>query len=157
LVAAQAWGKVEMGVETLPASFVTVSGHIIGGLAGAGAIWLRKGHRPSGLIRGKKEKGRRGGTENLLGILAVGTVAEGLDPVKYTETLAPLRDRLQNVICERISGVLVNGGQASRVANTLNLSFQGVQGDGLVMALDLAGYAVSAGSACSSGVLEPSH
>jgi cysteine desulfurase len=71
--------------------------------------------------------------------------------------VAPLRDQLEAAILNRIPEAWINGGQALRVCNTLNVSFAGVEGDGLVMALDLAGYSVSSGSACSSGVLEPSH
>ena len=158
LDAAQAWGKLKIDVAELGAQLVTVSAHKIGGLAGAGALWLERGtHIKQSVIQGKQEKGRRGGTENLLGCIAMGAAAAALDPVGWSERVAPLRDRLQSVITQRIPGTLVNGGEAPRVANTLNLNFQGVKGDGLVMALDLAGYSVSAGSACASGVMEPSH
>ena len=154
---AQAWGKIPIDVQTLGAQFLTLSGHKIGGLAGTGVIWLERGSRISATLLGKQEKGRRRGTENLLGIIAAGSAASELDPLAWTARVAPLRDRLQSVISDRIPGTHVNGIQASRIANTLNLNFEGVEGDGLVMALDLAGYSVSSGSACASGVLEPSH
>jgi cysteine desulfurase len=155
--AAQAWGKLPLDVEALGAQLVSLSAHKIGGLAGTGALHVGRGIRVSGLLRGKQEKGRRGGTENLLGIVAMGEAAAHLDPEAWGAGVAALRDRLESAICERIPGTVVNGGKAPRVANTLNVSFDGVEGDGLVMALDLAGYSVSSGSACSSGALEPSH
>lgn len=157
LDAAQAWGKIPIDLEKLGAQFLTLSGHKIGGLAGTGVVWVERGNRISATLLGKQEKGRRGGTENLLGIVAAGTAASQIHAIEWSARVAPLRDRLQNVICERIPGTQVNGNGASRVANTLNLSFDGIEGEGLVMALDLAGYSVSSGSACSSGVLEPSH
>lgn len=92
-----------------------------------------------------------------MGAVTLGAAAQEISSVEWSSRVAPLRDRLQAEICRRIPGTMVNGGGATRVANTLNLSFADIEGDGLVMALDLAGYSVSAGSACSSGVLEPSH
>ncbi len=157
LDAAQAWGKVPIHLETLGAQFVTLSAHKIGGLAGTGVLWLQKGTQTQPMILGKQEKGRRGGTENLLGCIAAGAAASQLNPLEWSNRVAPLRNCLQDVICRRIPGTQVNGEGAERVANTLNLNFEGVEGDGLVMALDLEGYAVSSGSACASGVLEPSH
>ena len=157
LDAAQAWGKFPLHLESLGAQFVCFSGHKIGALAGTGVVWLARGCPALPTILGKQEKGRRGGTENTAGLVSLGAAASTLDPLGWAQRLEPLRDRLQQRICERIPGALVNGGGAPRVANTLNLSFEGVEGDGLVMALDLAGYSVSAGSACASGVLEPSH
>ncbi|MEO7162480.1 MAG: aminotransferase class V-fold PLP-dependent enzyme, partial [Bdellovibrionia bacterium] len=105
---------------------------------------------------GKQDLGRRGGTENLLGIIALGAAAAAIEPEAWSERVRPLRDQLEAEIVRKIPGVLVNGATSPRVANTLNLSFEGMKTDGLVMALDLDGYSVSAGSACSSGILEPS-
>jgi cysteine desulfurase len=157
LDAAQAWGKIPIELSSMGAQFVTFSAHKIGGLAGTGVLWLDRGNPAHPAILGKQEKGRRGGTENLLGAIAAGAAAQVLNPTEWAERVGPLRDQLQSAICERIPGTEVNGGQVARVANTLNLTFAGVEGDGLVMALDLAGYSVSSGSACASGVLEPSH
>lgn len=160
LDAAQAWGKLPINVTELGAQFVTGSGHKIGGLAGSGFLWLARGHAAQSVILGKQEKSRRGGTENLIGAIAMGAAAAKMTESRcqaWQERVAPLRDRLENVISERIPGTWVNGAGAPRVANTLNLNFEGVEGDGLVIALDLAGFSVSSGSACSSGVLEPSH
>ncbi len=155
--AAQAWGKIPMDVSQLGAHYVSVSGHKIGALPGTGALWIDRGVSVQSTICGKQEKGRRGGTENLIGILSLGAAAKDLNPVAWDEQVRPIRDRLENAIYARIDGTRINSRSAKRVANTINLSFEGVEGDGLVMALDLAGYSVSSGSACSSGVLEPSH
>ncbi len=154
---AQAWGKIPVELTDLRAQYVTFSGHKIGGLAGTGVLWVGRGQTVSPVILGKQEKGRRGGTENLLGVVALGAATQGLDPDAWAQRVRPVRDRLEAEIVRRIPGSRINGVQAHRVANTLNLNFEGVEREGLVMALDLAGYSVSAGSACSSGVLEPSH
>ncbi len=155
--AAQAWGKLPLDAETLGADLIALSGHKIGGLAGTGALWVGRGVPIEASIPGKQEKGRRGGTENLLGAISMGAAAAAIDPLAYAQELAPLRERLESLIVSRIDGTRVNGWGAPRVANTTNLSFDGVEGESLVMALDLAGFSVSSGSACSSGVLEPSH
>ena len=155
--AAQAWGKLEVDVTKLGAQLVTFSAHKIGALAGTGALWLARKTTVQSVIFGKQEKGRRGGTENLVGIMAAGVAAENLTPMDWAMKVRPLRDQLEREILARIEGAHINGSGSERVANTLNLSFDGVVGDGLIMALDLEGYSVSSGSACASGVLEPSH
>ena len=155
--AAQAWGKLSIDVESLGAHFVTLSGHKIGGLAGTGVTWFARGTRAQPVLLGKQEKGRRGGTENLVGIIAAGAAASAIDCAAWQTAVEPLRDRFESAIRVLIPGVHVNGEGSPRVANTSNLSFEGIEGDSLVMALDLAGFSVSSGSACASGVLEPSH
>jgi cysteine desulfurase len=158
--AAQAWGKLPIDVETLGAHFVTLSAHKIGAPAGTGVIWIKPRTKilpELACITGNQERGRRGGTENLIGIVATGAAAEQIDAEVFTNTVLPLRGWLENEIKTRIEGVTVNGGKSNRVANTINLSFSGVEEDSLIIALDLAGYNVSSGSACSSGVLAPSH
>ena len=158
LDAVQAWGKLPLAVEQLGASAVTLSGHKIGAPAGTGIIWLNRGVRLlHPLIFGKQEKGRRGGTENLLGWIGVGAAAQTLTPAAYVAKVEPLRQALERQILARIPGVRINGEGAPRVANTTSLTFEGVRGEGLVMALDLEGYCASVGSACASGVQEPSH
>lgn len=155
--AAQAWGKLPIHALETGAHFLTLSAHKIGALAGTGVLWCAPGSKVSPLILGKQEKGRRGGTENLLGMVAAGWAAAEVAPLDWAARVAPVRDALELAITRKIPGTRVNGQGAARVANTLNLSFDGVEGDGIVMALDLAGYSVSSGSACSSGALEPSH
>ncbi len=157
LDAAQAWGKLPIDVAATGAHLISFSGHKIGALAGTGVLWVNRGIRIQPAQLGKQEKGRRGGTENVLGIVAMGAAALQLDPLAWSKRVNPLRTRLEDAICQRILGAHINGGGALRVANTLNMGFDGVEGDSLVMALDLAGYSVSSGSACSSGALEPSH
>jgi cysteine desulfurase len=108
---------------------------------------------------GKHERNRRGGTENVPGIAGLGAAAS-LARKKLTSDaarIAALRDRLERGILERVSGTAVNGGGSPRVPNTTNISFESVEAESLLIALDLEGFAVSTGSACSSGTLEPSH
>jgi cysteine desulfurase len=157
LDAAQAWGKIPVSAAATPAQFLTFSAHKIGGLPGTGILWQRPGFPILPLHPGKQEKGRRGGTENIAGILAAGEAARHLDPVATDSITRPLRDRLEREILATIPGARINGAGAERVGNTLNLSVEGLEGEGLVMALDLEGWSVSAGSACSSGAMEPSH
>jgi cysteine desulfurase len=156
LDAAQAWGKVKVDLLALGADWVTFSGHKIGAFAGIGLLWTPHAKKIRSNVLGKQDLGRRGGTENLIGIIALGAAAAAIEPEAWSARVQPLRDRLQEEVLRIIPGVLVNGGSGLRVANTLNLSFENLESDGLVMALDLEGYSVSAGSACSSGVLEPS-
>ncbi len=153
----QIWGKREIHFEDLPAHFLTLSGHKIGALAGVGAVYVRPGTRLSGLLLGKQEKGRRGGSENLLGVLSMGVAAQRLTPQSWSDSVEGLRDRFERELSGKIAGVRINGRGAPRIANTSNVSFEGIQGEGLVLALDLSGFCVSAGSACASGALEPSH
>ena len=155
--AAQAWGKLLLDLNETGADYVSFSGHKIGALAGTGVLWVGRGAQIKPIILGKQEKGRRGGTENLSGIVAMGAAASALRVEEWDLKVRPLRDYLESVICTRIHVVKINGVNAPRVSNTTNLSFDEVEGEGLVHALDLSGYAVSAGSACSSGAIEPSH
>jgi len=156
---AQAWGKIPVNLDELAKQGLTYAAfapHKIGGLAGTGVLWSKKGARLISQIRGQQQGNRRGGTENLLGIYAAGVAASQTDASEQDE-LAELRDRLQKQIQSKISGTLVNGGGAPRIAGTLSLCFEGIEREGLVQALDLEGFSVSSGSACSSGVTEPSH
>lgn len=158
---AQAWGKLPLDLGACGARFVSFSGHKIGALSGTGVLWYRAAGATSGepiypVFPGKQEEGRRGGTENLLGAASLGAAAETLRPERYASTVGPLRDRLEAALRAAIPGLRIHGEGASRVANTSNLGFEGVEKDGLVAVLDLAGYCVSPGSACSSGITEPS-
>jgi cysteine desulfurase len=152
---AQAWGKVPIDLTALRADYVTFSGHKIGGPAGVGVLALRAGAPFEPWLPGKQEKGRRGGSENLLGIVGLGGAARDL--AVSTLPGPERRDRFEAQVRERVPGTRIHGEGAPRVWNTSNLGFAEVEGDSLVMALDLEGFAVSAGSACSSGAIEPSH
>jgi cysteine desulfurase len=159
---AQAWGKLELDLPKLGAAFVSFSGHKIGALSGTGVLWKTKATGALSpiivpIIRGTQENLRRGGTENLAGAITLGEASSRLKPSEWDARVRPVRESLEKEILSRVSEVRVNGAGAPRVANTLSLSFEGINRSGLVPALDLAGFAVSSGSACSSGVDEPSH
>lgn len=156
LDAAQAWGKIPIDAARTGAALLTLSGHKVGAPAGIGAVWIRSGISLEALISGKQEAGRRGGTENLLGCIALGAAAASVRPDEWAARVAPLRERLERSVLALIPGARVNGAGAPRAANTSSFSFAGIEKDGLVSLLDLEGFAVSAGAACSSGVQEPS-
>jgi cysteine desulfurase len=158
--AVQSAGKIPVDVKTLGVDLLTISAHKFNGPKGAGALWIRRGTRliPT-MTGGKHERNRRGGTENVPGIAGMG-VAARLARAKYAADmprLSALRDRLERGILDRVEGTAVNGALTPRVPNTTNISFDGVEAESLLIALDLEGFAVSTGSACSSGTLEPSH
>lgn len=157
LDSAQAWGKIPIDVHATGAQSVALSGHKIGSPAGTGVLWVRDGSAAQPLTLGKQEKGRRGGTENLLGLVALGAAAAQIPDFDRLKRAGEFRDFLEAMLKARVPETRVHGEGASRVPNTTNVSFDGVEGDGLVMAMDLAGFSVSAGSACASGVIEPSH
>ena len=125
-----------------------------------GAIWIRRGLRLLPIMTGgKHERNRRAGTENVAGIVGMGVAAELARAKMADESarVAPLRDRLEAGILKSVPGTVVNGGLSPRVPNTTNISFDRIEAESLLIALDLEGIAVSTGSACSSGTLEPSH
>ncbi len=158
--AVQSAGKIPVRVSDLGVDLLSVSAHKLGGPKGVGALWIRRGVSMHPVITGgRQERGRRAGTENVPAIVGFG-VAAAL-AASHAELDAPkvsaLRDRLERGLLERIPGAVVNGDAASRVPNTSNISFQGIEAETLLIALDLDGIAVSTGSACSSGTLEPSH
>jgi cysteine desulfurase len=137
----------------------SVSGHKMYAPKGVGALYVRKGLKLDPLLYGgRHEQQRRAGTENVPGAVAMGAAASWLAEHEESEAsrLAGLRDRLEQGILERVADVSVNGG-APRVSGTTNLCFEGIEGESMVIALDLRGFAVSSGSACSSGAVEPSH
>ncbi|MGE3509802.1 MAG: cysteine desulfurase family protein [Vicinamibacterales bacterium] len=158
--AVQAAGKLPVHVGDLGVDLLAISAHKFNGPKGVGALWIRRGTRllPT-LTGGKHERNRRAGTENVSGIVGMGVAAD-LATVKLdreSPRLAALRDRLEAGILARVDGTAVNGATHARVANTTNISFDRVEAESLLIALDLEGIAVSTGSACSSGTLEPSH
>jgi cysteine desulfurase len=158
--AVQSVAKIPVNVRALGVDLLALSAHKFNGPKGAGALWIRRGTRlVSTMTGGKHERNRRGGTENVPGIAGMG-VAARLAASKLpagAAALGALRDRLEQGILESINGTTLNGAPAPRVPNTTNISFDGVEAESLLIALDLEGFAVSTGSACSSGTLEPSH
>ncbi len=157
--AVQSAGKVDVDVTALGADLLSLSAHKFNGPKGAGALWVRRGTRlVPFLTGGKQERGRRAGTENVAGIAGLGVAARLAREKLATEgpRLAALRDRLEQQLLAAVPGTAINGG-GPRVPNTTNISFNRVEAESLLIALDLEGVAVSTGSACSSGTLEPSH
>jgi cysteine desulfurase len=155
----QALGKIPVDVQALGVDLYSMSGHKIYAPKGVGALFVRKGTRISSIgFGGHHERERRPGTENVPGAMALGRAAEWVQEnlVAESQRLSALRDRLQRGILNRIPMAGVNGGEP-RVPNTANIYFDHVEGEALVIALDLRGFAVSSGSACSSGAVEPSH
>jgi cysteine desulfurase len=158
--AVQSVGKIPVDVKALGVDLLSISAHKIYGPKGVGALWIRRGLRLVPLMTGgKHERSRRAGTENVAGIVGMGVAAQ-LARAKMIDEgarLATLRDRLEEGILAAVSGTAINGSRSPRVPNTTNISFDRVEAESLLIALDLAGIAVSTGSACSSGTLEPSH
>lgn len=158
--AVQTVGKLPVDVRALGVDLLSLSAHKFGGPKGIGALWIRRGTRLSSLLAGgKHERNRRAGTENVAGIAGFGAaahVAHDHAPAAAAAQAA-LRDRLEHGVLATVPGTVVNGAREPRVANTTNISFSGVEAEGLLIALDLESIAVSTGSACSSGTLEPSH
>ena len=156
----QALGKIAVDVDALGVDLYSMSGHKLYAPKGVGALYVRKGTRLAPLsFGGHHERDRRPGTENVPGIAALGAAAElaGRTLAAESERLAALRDRLEASVLGRISGAGINGARWNRTPNTSNLYFDGVDGEAMVIALDLRGFAVSTGSACSSGAITPSH
>jgi cysteine desulfurase len=159
--AVQAAGKVPIDVERIGCHALSISGHKMHAPQGVGALYVRRRTRLQPLFYGgRHERSRRAGTENVPGIVALGKAADlamqGFERGDDRK-MASLRDRLQQGILTQIEDAAVNGDGAPRVPNTTNIYFDHIEGESLVIALDLKGLAVSTGSACSSGALEPSH
>jgi cysteine desulfurase len=148
----QALGKVPLP----PADLLSISAHKIQGPKGVGALIARKGS-PLGKIQfgGRHERDRRPGTENVPGIVGLGAACRTLTAEQAR--IAQLRDRLEQGILDRVADARVNAAGADRAPNSTNIRFDGIEGEAIVIALDLKGFAVSSGAACSSGSVEPSH
>ncbi|MGH9554419.1 MAG: cysteine desulfurase family protein [Terriglobales bacterium] len=159
--AVQAAGKSPIDVKKIGCDLLTISGHKMHAPQGTGALFVRRGTllRPL-FFGGNHERGRRAGTENVPGIIGFGVAAEiarkSLESGEVTR-LGALRDHIQKTVLETLDAVGVNGEGAPRVPTTTNLYFDCIEGEALVIALDLKGLAVSTGAACSSGAIEPSH
>lgn len=156
----QAAGRIGVNVRELGVDLYSLSGHKFYGPKGVGALYVRNGLNLHPLqFGGRHEKGHRPGTENVPGAMGLGKAAE-LARTKLNDErqrLSQLRDRLEQGIVAAVPDVTVNGATAPRLPNTTNICFHGIEGEAMVIALDMRGFAVSTGSACSSGAVEPSH
>ncbi len=158
--AVQSAGKIPLDVNRLGVDLLSISGHKLYGPKGVGALYVRKGTRLEPLFYGgHHERDRRPGTENVAGIVGLGKAAELAREklVADASRLAALRDRLQQGLLAQVPHTRANGGRAPRTPNTTNITFPFIEGEALVIALDLKGVACSTGAACSSGAIEPSH
>jgi cysteine desulfurase len=158
--AVQSIGKIPVDVRALGVDLLSLSAHKFNGPKGAGALWIKRGARVTAILTGgKHERSRRAGTENVPAIAGLGVAARLAAKKVTTESprLAALRNRLEEAILAQVPGTAINGDREPRVPNTTNISFEAVEAESLLIALDLEGIAVSTGSACSSGTLEPSH
>lgn len=159
LDAVQAFGKLPVPAEILDASFISFSGHKIHAPKGVGALYVNRRTRFTPLLRGSQERGRRGGTENVASIVGMGAAAAlGGELVAVEDTaVKEMRDAFENRILETIPDCAVNGNRGHRLPNTTNLSFSGIEAEGALLLLDERGVCCSAGSACTSGSVAPSH
>jgi cysteine desulfurase len=158
--AVQSAGKIPVETRALGVDLLSVSAHKFNGPKGVGALWIKRGTRLQAMqTGGKHERGRRAGTENVPAIVGMGVAALLAKEKLASETLrvGALRDRLEEGVLRSVTGTAINGAPLQRVPNTTNISFDRVEAESLLIALDLEGVAVSTGSACSSGTLEPSH
>jgi len=156
----QAFGKVEVDVRKVPVDLLTISGHKIGAPKGAGAVFIRRGTPIDPMLHGgSQDRGRRPGTENVAAAVALARAAELAVEERETECarLTSLRDALEEGLLARIPDAVIHGRGASRASHIVNISVPGTDSESLLMALDLAGVAASAGSACQSGSVTPSH
>jgi cysteine desulfurase len=157
--AVQAFGKVPLCVDTIGCDLLAISGHKLHAPQGVGALYVRKGTplQPM-LYGGRHERSRRAGTENVPGIVGLGKAAElaRARMARGESEMAAMRHRLEQALL-RIESAGINGAGAPRIPQTSSIYFDGIEGEALVIALDLKGLAVSTGAACSSGAIEPSH
>jgi len=157
--AVQATGKIPIDFKSLPVDLLTFSGHKVNALKGAGGLVVRKGIEIEAIIHGgHQERGRRGGTENVVGIVAMGKAFSLLTSGMAEESAGTrrLRDRFEKGLFGRIPDLVLNGHPTQRLPNTVNISFRFVEGEAMLLNLDMMGIACSSGSACTSGSLEPS-
>ena len=158
--AVQAMGKVPVDVQKLNVDMLSISAHKIYGPKGVGAIYVRKGTRITPWSHGgSHERSRRAGTENVPGIVGLVKAIEIAyrDMEEQSRYLRNLSESFYKKLTQAIPDVFLNGDLERRIPNTLNLSFKAVEGESIILSLDLKGVAVSTGSACASGALEPSH
>jgi len=156
----QAAGKIPVDVRELGVDLYSISGHKLYAPKGIGGLYVKHGTKLGPIqYGGHHERERRPGTENVPGAVALGHAAAAAMEQMESESsrLAVLRDRLEAGILERVPATGVNGGSTPRTPNTTNIFFDGLEGEAMVISLDLKGFAVSSGAACSSGAVEPSH
>jgi cysteine desulfurase len=158
--AVQILGKLKIDVKQLGVDFLSLSAHKLHGPKGVGLLYVKRGvkYQPY-VIGGGQEQGRRGGTENVAGIVGFGRAAElATTPLSDANArIRALRDKLETGILKSIRGVVRNGSHDARLPNTSNLSFDGLEAEGILLLLDEQGICASSGSACTSGSLDPSH
>jgi cysteine desulfurase len=160
--AVQAVGKVPVDVQKANVDLLVISGHKIGAPKGVGAIYIRRGTRMKTFMHGgHQERNRRAGTQNVAGIVGLGKACEiaGAELEDYSKRVRALRDRLEDGVLNQVPDIKLNGtpDRDQRLPNTLNVSFAYIEGESLLLNLDMFGIAASSGSACTSGSLEPSH
>lgn len=158
--AVQSVGKIPINLKNSAIDMLSLSGHKLHAPKGVGALFVRRGVRfKPFMIGGHQEAGRRAGTENVAGIVALGKASElaGKYMAYENEDVKELRDYLESNILKGIPKTVVNGDTANRVPNTTNLAFEFIEGESILLLLDMAGIAASSGSACTTGSLEPSH
>lgn len=153
----QAAGKIDISPAELGLSFASFSAHKLGGATGIGAVWIRPGLTlPAFLVGGGQEQGRRSGTENTLGIISFGAAAEACTHQDWTD-IEIARDAAVAQMLAAVPQIKLLGAEAPRLPNTICLGLPDLRAETIVMALDLKGFAVSSGAACSSGKVQPSH
>ena len=158
--AVQSAGKISIDVKPLNVDLLSISAHKFNGPKGVGALWSKRGIRFNPILTGGgHERHRRAGTENVPALAGFGVAAKlAMRKIQTGNSITrELRNRLENSIIETVPGATINGSLDLRVPNTTNISFEGIEAESLLIALDLEGVSVSTGSACSSGTLEPSH
>ncbi len=155
--AAQAWGKMPVEVQATGADYVTFSSHKIGAPAGVGVLWKNPSAPFKSLIKGSQQRGLRGGTENSLGIIALGFASQLLDPIAFQVHTRKLQERLELALKSQSHRIKIWGQECPRISNTTRISFKGFEKyQNWVELLDMRGFAVSHGSACKSEIIEPS-
>lgn len=158
--AVQAVGKIPLNLNKSNIDLLSLSGHKLHAPKGVGVLYVKKGTRISPfIIGGHQERGRRAGTENVAGIVALGKAAElAMENLEEENTkVKKLRDKLENAILKSCKDAKLNGDKVNRLPNTTNISFEFIEGEAILLLLDQFGICASSGSACTSGALEPSH
>ena len=158
--AVQAVGKIPVDVQAANLDLLVMSGHKLGAPKGVGAIYVRRGTKITPFMHGgHQERHRRAGTHNVAGIVGLGLACElaQAELADYSQRLTALRDKLQDGIFQVVPDIKLNGHPTERLPNTLNVSFAYIEGESLLLNMDMKGIAASSGSACTSGSLEPSH